>query len=587
VAPIRTLESGVSSVIAAGEVVERPASVVKELVENALDAGATRVAIDLVDGGKASIRVDDDGAGIPAAELPLAAENFSTSKIREIDDLSRVETLGFRGEALASIRAVSVLAARSRARSEEIGRELRFRGAERTGDGPCVRTPGTEIVVERLFFNLPARRKFLRSGASELRRIVGIVQAYALAFPAVSFLLRDAGREVLSYPVSRLDDRVEIVLGSELSGRMAKVEHEEGALRVSGYASKPDFTRSNRSLQYFFVNRRFVKDRLLSHAVSQAYESLIPRNSYPALVLFVSIPPGGIDVNVHPAKAEVRFRDEAELHRVVRSAIRGAIGAARAGFAEAVEAAYGAIFPEGGSGAADAAAAIPRELFIAFGDEGGGSLETAGGSALREAPVSLFGAERPSAALSTGGLYWQLHQSFILIQIRGGLVIIDQHAAHERVLFDRARASLPGTRALSQSLLFPAAITLSPDEFERYESLGRTLDSLGFETEPFGPRSLIVRGIPAGVRNWNDGRLLQEILGEGRSGVDGFLRSYACRAAIKAGTRLSAEEMESLADQLFATELPYTCPHGRPTMLRVGLAELERRFARSVSPERT
>ncbi len=586
-APIRTLESGVSSVIAAGEVVERPASVVKELVENALDAGATRVAIDLVDGGKASIRVDDDGAGIPAAELPLAAENFSTSKIREIDDLSRVETLGFRGEALASIRAVSVLAARSRARSEEIGRELRFRGAERTGDGPCVRTPGTEIVVERLFFNLPARRKFLRSGASELRRIVGIVQAYALAFPAVSFLLRDAGREVLSYPVSRLDDRVEIVLGSELSGRMAKVEHEEGALRVSGYASKPDFTRSNRSLQYFFVNRRFVKDRLLSHAVSQAYESLIPRNSYPALVLFVSIPPGGIDVNVHPAKAEVRFRDEAELHRVVRSAIRGAIGAARAGFAEAVEAAYGAIFPEGGSGAADAAAAIPRELFIAFGDEGGGSLETAGGSALREAPVSLFGAERPSAALSTGGLYWQLHQSFILIQIRGGLVIIDQHAAHERVLFDRARASLPGTRALSQSLLFPAAITLSPDEFERYESLGRTLDSLGFETEPFGPRSLIVRGIPAGVRNWNDGRLLQEILGEGRSGVDGFLRSYACRAAIKAGTRLSAEEMESLADQLFATELPYTCPHGRPTMLRVGLAELERRFARSVSPERT
>jgi DNA mismatch repair protein MutL len=587
VAPIRTLESGVSSVIAAGEVVERPASVVKELVENALDAGATRVAIDLVDGGKASIRVDDDGAGIPAAELPLAAENFSTSKIREIDDLSRVETLGFRGEALASIRAVSVLAARSRARSEEIGRELRFRGAERTGDGPCVRTPGTEIVVERLFFNLPARRKFLRSGASELRRIVGIVQAYALAFPAVSFLLRDAGREVLSYPVSRLDDRVEIVLGSELSGRMAKVEHEEGALRVSGYASKPDFTRSNRSLQYFFVNRRFVKDRLLSHAVSQAYESLIPRNSYPALVLFVSIPPGGIDVNVHPAKAEVRFRDEAEIHRVVRSAIRGAIGAARAGFAEAVEAAYGAIFPEGGSGAADAAAAIPRELFIAFGDEGGGSLETAGGSALREAPVSLFGAERPSAALSTGGLYWQLHQSFILIQIRGGLVIIDQHAAHERVLFDRARASLPGTRALSQSLLFPAAITLSPDEFERYESLGRTLDSLGFETEPFGPRSLIVRGIPAGVRNWNDGRLLQEILGEGRSGVDGFLRSYACRAAIKAGTRLSAEEMESLADQLFATELPYTCPHGRPTMLRVGLAELERRFARSVSPERT
>ncbi len=585
-ASIRTLDSAVSSVIAAGEVVERPVSVVKELVENALDAGATRIAIDLVDGGKASIRVDDDGAGIPSVELPLAVENFSTSKIREVDDLGRVETLGFRGEALASIRAVSSLALASRSRSEEIGREIRFRGAERIGDGPCVRTPGSEIVVEQLFFNLPARRKFLRSGASELRRIVGVVQAYALAYPAVAFLLRDGGREVLSYPVSRLDDRVDIVLGNELSGRMVKIDHEDGVLRVSGYASKPDFTRSNRYLQFFFVNRRFVKDRLLSHAVSQAYESLIPRNSYPAIVLFLSVPPGGVDVNVHPAKAEVRFRDETEVHRAVRSAIRGALGAPREGYAQAVETAYGAIFPERGPSGPSSSAAIPRELFDDMGGEGAGASGTSADSALREAPVSLFGADRP-AALSAGGLYWQLHQSFILIQIRGGLVIIDQHAAHERILFDSARASLAGRGALSQTLLFPAAITLSPDEFERYESLGGTLESLGFETEPFGPRSLIVRGIPAGVRNWNEGRLLQEILGEGRSGIDGLLRSFACRAAIKAGTKLSPEEMESLADQLFATELPYTCPHGRPTMLRVGLAELERRFARSVSPERT
>ncbi len=210
---IRTLDSGVSSLIAAGEVVERPSSVVKELVENSLDAGATRVAIDLVDGGKTSIRVDDDGAGIRARELPLAVENFSTSKIWEIADLSRVETLGFRGEALASIRAVSALTIRSRAREEEIGRELRFRGATPAGDAPCVRTPGTEVVVEQLFFNLPARKKFLRSGASELRRIAGVVQAYALSYPAAAFVLREGGRDVCSYPVSRLDERVELVLG--------------------------------------------------------------------------------------------------------------------------------------------------------------------------------------------------------------------------------------------------------------------------------------------------------------------------------------------------------------------------------------
>ncbi len=333
------------------------------------------------------------------------------------------------------------------------------------------------------------------------------------------------------------------------------------------------------------MNRRYVKDRLLSHAVSHAYESLIPRNAYPAVVLAIAVPAGAIDVNVHPAKAEVRFRDEAEMHRIVRSAIRGALGAPGPGYAETVESIYRSIIPESGPGGRAMPSAIPRDLFDS--PAGAGEpLAAAAESALRESPVPLFGPEGAIGASAAGGLYWQLHQSFILIQIRGGLVIIDQHAAHERILFDRARASISGARALAQSLLFPAAITLSPDEFERYESLGGSLASVGFDTEPFGPRSIIVRGIPAGVHNWNDGRLLQEVLGEGRSGVEGFLRSYACRAAIKAGMRLSAEEMESLADQLFATELPYTCPHGRPTMLRVSLAELERRFARGVSAER-
>ena len=594
---IRRLEPHVASRIAAGEVIERPASVVKELVENAIDAAATRITIELVDGGKASIRVEDNGFGIPARELPLAVENYATSKIVSTEDLGRIETLGFRGEALASVRAVSVFAIRSRSREEEIGRELRFRGSEPAGDGPWARTPGTEIVAEQLFFSLPARRKFLRSGAAELRRIVGILQGYALAFPGTAFMLRDGGRDVLSYPIARLSERVEMVLGHDLSEQLAAVSFEEGGSAIAGYVSKPDFTRANRYLQFFFVNRRFVRDRVLAHAVNQAYESLIPRDRFPAVVLFLSVPPGSVDVNVHPAKAEVRFRDEADVHRLVRRAIHEALGSSPRGYVEAVETAYRPIIPvPGGSGDP----ARPQGLAvdeIRAGDAprgapaSGGGLASltgaAGGWPLRETPVSLFADRDSRAGMSAGsGLYWQLHQSFIMIQIRGGVVIVDQHAAHERILFDRARASIAGGKRTVQSLLFPATLDLSPDEFERYEALADVLSSLGFESEPFGPRSIIVRGVPAGVRNWNDGRLLREILGEGRSGVDGFLKSYACRAAVKAGTKLSPEEMESLADQLFATEMPYTCPHGRPTMLRMDVAELERRFARSVSPER-
>jgi DNA mismatch repair ATPase MutL len=291
-------------------------------------------------------------------------------------------------------------------------------------------------------------------------------------------------------------------------------------------------------------------------------------------------------VNVHPTKAEVRFRNEGEIHRLVLSAIAEALRHKSGSLEQTVDSFYRGVLPgvsgappEGGSG---------DSLFRGSGGAwSGAAQEIREGDRtfeFHEAPLSLFGEERTKGLLASGNLYWQLHQSFILIQIRGGMVIIDQHAAHERIIFDRAKADLAGARPAVQSLLFPATIDLSPEEYERYEELAPALAALGFESEPFGPRSIIVRGIPALVRNWNDGRLLAEILGgEGRSGIDELLKSYSCRAAIKAGTKLSGEEMESLADQLFATALPYTCPHGRPTMLRVGIAELERRFARSVS----
>ena len=588
-APIKKLNPDVSAKIAAGEVIERPSNVIKELIENALDAKATRISIELAEGGKSLIKIEDNGTGVPSAELPLAVESFSTSKISSVEDIFRVETLGFRGEALASIRAVSMLSIRSRWAAQEVGRELRYTPDAITGDVPCARTQGTEVTVESLFFNLPARKKFLRSAPSELRRIVAVIQGYALSFPETGFLLRENGKDILSYPPGSLRERVEIVLGGELSSSLVPIAYTLGRTRIHGFASQSDQTRANRYMQFYFVNRRFIRDRVLSHAVNQAYESLIPRDRFPAIVLFLDMPPDEVDVNVHPTKAEVRFRNEGEIHRLVLSALAEALQEKPSSFAETVQTVYRSIFP-GPPPDVDASrdeatghsgVGAPWERALQDAGRGDQTFE------FHEAPPSLFGEGTGSDLSTPGKLFWQLHQSFILIQIRGGLVIIDQHAAHERILFDRAKINLAGGRPVVQSLLFPATIELSPNEYERYEDLATVLTSLGFESEPFGIRSIIVRGIPAFVRNWNDGQLLAEILGgEGRSGIDEFLKSYACRSAVKAGTKLTAAEMESLADQLFATDLPYTCPHGRPTMLRVSLGELERRFARTVSTKK-
>jgi DNA mismatch repair protein MutL len=586
-APIKRLSAEVAATIAAGEVIERPSSVVKELVENSLDAAATKITIDLADGGKAMIRVEDNGAGIPASELPLAVESFSTSKIAAADDISRVRTLGFRGEALASIRAVSSFTIRSCAKGSEVGRELIFRGDSLLSDTPVVRNAGTEIVVEHLFFNLPARRKFLRSASSELRRILGIIQAYALAFPETAFALGEGGRDVAFYASSGLRERVEAVIGAEIFKHLIPVEGTVGRLRIHGFVSLPDLTRANRYLQFSFINRRFARDRILSHALNQAYQSLVPGDRFPVIVCFVEVPPEEIDINVHPAKAEIRFRNESEVHHAVATTVRAGLEGKSRPYREAVESVYRSIFPGGAGERFDPVA--PGAASIRMGESASAEPPRTAidaGSPVEpfESPLSLFSEEATGIGPTAGALYWQLHQSYILIQIRGGMVIVDQHAAHERILFDRAKRSLAGDRPPVQSLLFPATLELAPAEYERLEELSDTLEGLGFEIEPFGLRSIIVRAIPAGVRNWGDGRLIEEMLGDaGTHGVDEFLKTYACRAAIKAGTRLAPEEMESLADQLFAADHPYTCPHGRPTMLRVDTADLERRFQRTVS----
>lgn len=562
--------------IAAGEVIERPVNVVKELVENSLDASASRIDIDLSDGGRKSIDVSDDGTGIIAGDIPRAAENYSTSKIGDIEDLQRTRTLGFRGEALASIRSVSRLTIRSRAAVEETGREMIWRGEEVVSDRPLALNTGTEVIVEDLFFNLPARKKFISSGPAETRRISALVQGMALAYPAVAFSLRSSGRELISLPSTGFAERVELALGADLFEHLRPVEGSSGDISIAGYASLPSHTRGTRAFQHLFVNGRMVRDRTLNHAVRQAYESLIPGDRFPSVVLMIEVPPERLDINVHPGKAEVRFDRERDVHRLVSTAVRESVRSPRTvSFSDKVESVYRAIHAgdeeREGEGDSGPSPSSPAEV------AGSGWL-------FRESPELLFEDGSGSRPPEGGGLFWQLHDSFIMIQIRGGMVVIDQHAAHERVLYDRAIRNIEGEKTAVQSLLFPATLELSPDEYDSFETIAGLLPSIGFEAEGFGPRTILVRGIPAGVRNWEEGRLLRRILadlGSGTPAVDEIVRSFSCRAAVKAGEKLTREEMEDLTDQLFATEFPFTCPHGRPTMLRVDLRDLERRFQRT------
>lgn len=584
---IRRLSSDTSGKIAAGEVIERPVNVVKELLENALDASASRIVITAQGGGRELIRVEDDGIGIPVAELPLAAENYSTSKIGNIADLERIATLGFRGEALASIRCVSRLTIRSREISEDVGREIYWRDGVVAEDAPAVMNPGTVATVAELFHNLPARRKFLSSDASEIRKIASLVQSYGLAYPHVSVTLSHQGREILSYPACNFAERTEMVFGSSVFPGLRFLEYSDGEMRITGYASLPSVTRGNRSMQFVFINGRLVRDRTIAHALRQAYQSTIAADRFPLAVLKLELPPAALDINVHPTKAEVRFASEHNVHRLVSNAVRDALRGTTVSFRDKVESVYRAIFP--GDSERESAPARsnrhPEQTVAERGDFG----RSTGGWLFRESPEPLLENLDLEQASKPGRLYWQLHRSYIMIQIRGGMVIIDQHAAHERILFDEARRAVEAETPVVQSLLFPATIDLSPEEYERFEKVTPLLPKLGFETEPFGMRSIIVRGIPAGIRNWNDGTLLREILsdiGGAATALDEVLRSFACRSAVKAGERLGVEEMESLSDRLFATEFPFTCPHGRPTMLRVDLNELERRFHRSPGTDR-
>ncbi len=572
---IQVLPPSAAERIAAGEVVERPASVVKELVENSLDAGARRITVEIEGAGQRLIRVTDDGDGIPAGELPLAFERFATSKIRSAADLARVRTYGFRGEALPSIAAVARVTMVTRPRGAEAAARIVVSGGRREAAGPTGGADGTAVTVEHLFFNTPARREFLRSDPRESAVIVETVEGLALAAPDVSFRLVLEGREVLWTPPEPFAARARRILGPQLVEHLLDLEAAGALARMAGVLGTPQVAQPRRARQWFLVNGRVVRSALLSRALAEAFRTLIPEDRHPVAVLSLHVPPEEVDVNVHPRKAEVRFVDERALGGWVTSHIRRALREAHLAHVAPPPGA-----PEAGSAEASAGPARPYP----------GPAEDAGtGAAVAEAE----GLWIPGPAAAHGWpaiqLIGQLGLTYIVGDAGGDLVLIDQHAAHERILFERLMDLRAAGGVEAQGLVVPVAVELTRAEAALLEKVHPALRALGFEAEPFGPSAVRLTAIPAIAARRSPEELFRACLRDlddagaanaGRDLAERLAIATACHTALRAGDRLDPSTMRALLDDLARARDPFSCFHGRPTMVRIRSRDVERWFYR-------
>ncbi|MBW7998290.1 MAG: DNA mismatch repair endonuclease MutL [Candidatus Glassbacteria bacterium] len=600
---IKLLDENTKNLIAAGEVIERPASVVKELVENALDAGAGRITVECEGAGSGMIRVIDDGLGMSDEDAELAFRRHATSKITSAADLENISTMGFRGEALPSIASVSRFELETRRSEDDAATLIVVEGGRTVEKSATSRAPGTTVTVRNLFFNVPARRKFLKTDQTELRHITRTLTALAVAQIGVGIKLFHEGREIISAnPADSVAERVDELFGPRAKGGYLPVMFERGGAVVGGLIAPPDSVGS-RAEQYMFINRRPFSDRKLIHAVKQGYASTIADNGRPSFFLFLTLDPSEIDINVHPQKLEVRFRDGGLVFSMVYRAVQQ--GLRQDGATPSFSSPQAGKLISSGFGR-------PRDLqrrvaafqrsetqtsFLMPLARPGQPAEKPENQPAFPAAGSGSGEQQTAPALDGQGQetvpalpsVWQLHNSYILVQTRGGCLIIDQHAAHERIIYEQLISQLAERKVSSQRLLFPVTFQLAPEERVAAEQFAPLLEQAGFDLEQFSGNTVAVRSVPS-IRNL--GRvedyfrdLLRDLSEEG-SGSTGtrhqaLARSLACRAAIKAGTELSPAEMSDLIDRLFATDLPYADVHGRNTIVELELDEINRRFGRS------
>ena len=597
--PIQLLRPEVSSKIAAGEVIERPASAVKELVENALDAGASRIRIEIRGGGIEYIRITDDGSGIPPDQVELAFQRFATSKLEIAEDLDAVATLGFRGEALPSIASVARVELRTRTPDSDSGASIEIDNGEVVSVGPAGAPQGTTITVRHLFRNLPARRRFLSSTNAEQTRIHRVVAHYAMAYPEVGFELSpDRGRSFSSPGSGELRDAVSAVHGRQVAGAMLEIapeESEEATIEVSGLIGPPSLDRANRTYVSLFANRRWVRNRSLSYAIEQAYHGFMAERRYPVAVVSVSVPFQEVDVNAHPAKAEIRFRRENSVFSAVQRAVRRTLGE----HAPVPEVSHRAITQPGHSGGHRAQMPSPSAFW---------PTTPFAATDSHRAPPSQRGdiveqyhniidppdvdqtppaPPTPRDALPILRVLGQVQNTYVVAEGPDGMYLIDQHAAHERVMFERTVARAAEGTPDVQSLLEPVVIELDDAGFELVTSQSEVISGMGFVLEPFGGTSVVVRAVPALLVDMDHETALTDVLDLMQDG-GGFetweeraAYSIACHGAIRAGKVMTQEEMQELVRQLEACAQPNSCPHGRPTIIHMSSGQLEREFGRT------
>ncbi len=619
---INILPEHLANKIAAGEVVQRPESVVKELLENSIDADAASISITIKNAGKSLIQMIDNGNGMSEEDAVKSFYRHATSKIASYEDLENIRTLGFRGEALASIAAIAQVELKTRREEDSLGTLLRIEGSEIKEQSKTAHQRGTTISVKNLFYNTPARRQFLKSNNTEFKHIYDTIQRLALSKPEIALEFVSDDDTILALPSQKLEDRLKNLFGDRHFATLVPVKEETELLSLSGFIGKPDFARKSKVDQFIFLNKRFIISRSINHAVFSGYEHLVEKGNFPFFLLFIELDPHKVDVNVHPSKMEVKFADEQSVYRIVMSVVRKALGQndliptvefqrttgdqfssfkhtkypsdiAQPRWYGDTPTSVPALpnfsfgFQEQKRSASFESEEIPFDLNSKL-DQIFAKSSTIDSNIPNDTPTQFQHGTRESVA-QEGKAIWQVHNKYILTQIRSGLMIIDQHVAHERILYERALTRMNNAVPSSQQLLFPQTIQLPSGDYTLTKDLLPFLNSIGFETKLFGKNTIVLEGVPPEVKAGTETTILQDILDEFKNNQlrvkldarDNIAKSFSCKAAIKAGEKLSEVEMRSLIDQLFATSMPYVCPHGRPVLIKLSLAELDRRFFRT------
>ena len=576
---IKKLNSNLINQIAAGEVVDDPSSILKELVENSIDAESKFIEVILSNGGISNIIVIDDGIGIPKDELANAFERFATSKIKDIDDLNNINTLGYRGEALPSIASVSEVIVKSKY-DQETGSTIKFSFGKKVFAKPSDIENGTYIEVRNIFHNVPARKKFLKSESYEYKKILSLFKNFALSNPNIGFRLINNDKKIYDFKSSSLKDRIHSIFGLKTSESIIPIEFKKDEYLISGYIGNLSLVKNNRNYQYLFINGRTIKNQLVNISINNAYRNLIDRSEHPFYILSLTLPPDLVDINVHPKKKEVKFRNEMQIQHIFRKSVSDALKdifktiPSFKNFDSTNDVTFGTLPFDN--------TFIKDDSVLSISNSGGNKYD----QNIKNAEIRLKNTENNNVVIDSNNI-WQIHNKYIITEITSGLIIIDQHVAHERILYELSKKSLEGDGISSQKILFPKTIKFDPEEYIHLLEIFSYLQKIGFEFREFGENTIIIEGTPSNLPSDEEENIIREILDHyaktkntSSTFIEYMASTYACKAAIKAGDKLSQIECKELVDQLFSTEYPYYCPHGRPIIVNLTLSDLDDRFER-------